>query len=151
MASFEITQHVEAAQERTFELFTSFETMHTMIPDIVRIELLTDGPVCAGTRFKETRTWGKREHSEEMEITAFDPPSGISLLCQSCGARYAFDYSFAANGTGTDVTLRAQITPTNFVAKIMMVLMKMMQKKFIAACRKDMEHVAQAAEECETQ
>ncbi len=57
------------------------------------------------TLSRETRVMLKREATEEMELTAFDPPRGYTLRASSCGAEYTSVFGFRAEGAGTLVEL----------------------------------------------
>ena len=75
-------KQIEAEPEQVFLLFTDIEKFPENLSGIERVELLTAGPVGVGTRFKETRIMFKRETTEEMEVTRFDPPRAlIGTLC----------------------------------------------------------------------
>ena len=65
-ASFTLSRHVETPVDRVFEVFSDIPRSHEMVDQIVRIEMLTDGPVGVGTRWRETRMMFKREATEEL-------------------------------------------------------------------------------------
>ena len=69
MAGFVMTRHVSAPQAMVFEYVTDLRRAPERISGITKMEVLTEGPIRAGTRFKETRMMFKRECTEEMEMT----------------------------------------------------------------------------------
>ena len=111
------------------------------------MEMLTDGPVGLGTRFRETRVMFKREATEEMEVTAFDAPHSYSLGCENHGCRYRTEFRFAPNGSGTDLEMTFGAEPLTKTAKVMSFLMKPMMKTMMKHCSKDLEDLKAAVED----
>jgi len=146
MTGLELRRHVAAPPEKVFAIASDFARAPETIRGIAKLELLTDGPVGVGTRFRETRVFFKREAVEEMEVTAFDPPRGYSLGAESHGCRYLTEYRFEPSGDGTDVVFTFSATPLTTVAKVMCFLMKPMAKMMLKECAKDMDDIARAAE-----
>ncbi len=87
-----------------------------------------------------------REATEEMEITAFDPPRGYSVGCESCGCRYHSAFRFTPNGAGTDVEMVFDAQPLTLAAKIMSFLMKPMIKSVLKECARDLHDLKAAME-----
>ena len=104
MASITVSTHVAAPVERVFEVFTELDKAAERIPDIVGLEILSEGPFGLGTRWRETRVMFKKEATEEMWVTAFDPPKSYSVEAESHGMRYSTLFSFAPDGDGTAVS-----------------------------------------------
>lgn len=147
MARLTLTRHVNAPLDRTFEVFSDLRGAPDRIPEIVSLEILTEGDVGVGTRFKETRKMFGKEATEEMEITAFDPPRAYAVECESCGAIYrsGFTFSPAAQG-GTDVQMEMVVTPVSFFAKVLSPVAGLMMGAMRKALGKDMERLQAAAE-----
>lgn len=119
---------VEAPAERVFEIASDFRNAPQRISGIERLEILTDGPVGKGTRFKETRIMFKKEATEEMEVLEWDPPRSYTLGADSCGMRWRSVVRCTPEGPqrtklemdsgGTPLTLTARLmTPLGFVFK----------------------------------
>ena len=70
MTTFTVKKHVNAPPELVFAKASDFANAPSFIGAIKKVEILTPGPIQAGTRFKETRVMFKREATEEMEVTA---------------------------------------------------------------------------------
>ena len=60
MPSFTLSRRVEALIDAVFAAFSDIPRGHEMIEQITAIEMLTDGPVGVGTRWRETRMMFKR-------------------------------------------------------------------------------------------
>lgn len=139
-----VSQDIAAPIETVFDRAADFGNAANTIEAITKMEMLTEGPVGVGTRFRETRVMFGREATEEMEIVAFERPRGYRLLAESHGSRYESGLSFEEIEGGTRVTMHLEVTPLTLLARIMSVLMKPMMKKMVAICAKDLEDLKNA-------
>lgn len=146
MAQITLEKQVRAPIQRVFAVATNLRDAPKNIPAITKMEVLTEGPVRLGTRFRETRKMFGREATEEMEITAFDPPRSMSVGCESHGCRYRSGFRFDQRDGGTHVEMTFAAEPLTFGAKVMSVLMRPMMKKLMAEVAKDLDAIAAAAE-----
>ena len=147
MARIKVTEHVEAPIERVFALATDFANAPDAIEAITKVEMLTQGPVGKGTRFRETRKMFGREVTEEMEVTSFEPPSHYTLGCESGGCRYHSELRFERSGAGTDVSLTFDAVPLTLLAKVLSVVMRPMMKSMAKACAKDLADMKKLLED----
>ena len=141
-----VTTHVEAPPAAVFAYVSDLRRAPERISAIQRVEVLTDGPVRKGTRFRETRVLFKREATEEMEILAFEPPESYTLGCESCGCRYRSEFRFTPQGQGTLISRSFAATPLTFFAKLCSFLMAPMMKQCAKACEKDLADLKVAFE-----
>lgn len=146
MAAFTVTRHARAPVDKVFQRAADLRRAHETIPAIQKIEVLTEGPIRVGTRFRETRVVFGRAHTEEMEVVAMDPPRSYALRAESCGCLYDTRLDFRPSDGGTEIAMTFQATPQTLFAKVMGVLMKPMLKKMTALCAQDLEALAAAAE-----
>jgi carbon monoxide dehydrogenase subunit G len=117
----EASANITADRARVFAAMTDFANAAERISGIARMEMLTDGPVGVGTRFRETRIMMKREATETMEVTDFRPLESYTLEAHSCGCHYTTKISVADAGPGqTQVTMSFSGVPKTFAAKLMM-------------------------------
>lgn len=138
MAKTQVETRVNADLEKVFSAFADIPRAADHINGITRIEMVTDGDVGKGTRFRETRVMFKKEHTEEMEIVDFQPNKSYTVRCDSCGATYESEILFTPNGDSTTVRMNVNCTPVSFMAKLMspisVIMMgpmkKMMQSDF---------------------
>lgn len=148
MSSFTISKSLHAAPERVFEALTDFANAPGRIQAIKRLEVLTPGPVRAGTRFRETRIMFKREDTQEMEVVEFDPPRRVVIGGDACGCRFRTEFvvSAAAQPAGaaprTEVRMTMTSTALTFFAKVMSVLMRPMLGMMVKHCAKDLDDLA---------
>jgi hypothetical protein len=146
MSRITITRTVRAPRERTFGVFTDFEHAEENLSGVTKLEVLTDGPVGRGTTFRETRIIFKKEATEELTVTEYDPPESIAIGCTSCGVEYSTVYRFRPVEQGTEAELVMTGRPLTLAAKLLSPLSALMagsMKKLIA---KDMDELAAVAE-----
>ncbi|MEM6331460.1 MAG: SRPBCC family protein [Planctomycetota bacterium] len=146
MADLSLTQTIHAPLERVFQLATDLPRAAEHISGVDRIELLTDGPIGAGTRWRETRTMMGRQATEELEITAFDPPRGYTAECDSCGCHFVSTFAMAEVEGGTEVRLTLATTAQSMVAKLMSPLSALTMGAAKKAIEQDLIDLKQAAE-----
>jgi len=146
MAGITIRKHIDAPVEEVFARATDLAKAHEVIRGIEKIELLSEGPVGKGTRFRETRIMFGRQATEEMEILEFEPPRRYTLGAQSHGCRYHSEYLLEPNGPGTVLQMTFEATPLTMVAKIMSVIMKPMMKSMGKLCNQDLDDLKAAIE-----
>ena len=139
MAGFKMTKRVDADPASVFDVFSDMENAAHHVRGIERIEMLTDGPVGVGTRFKETRIMFKREATEEMEFTAWDPGRSFTLGCEACGCRYETTFRFEPDGGGTLVRVETEYEPVTFLSKLMMPFGKLMMGPMKKCIDNDLE------------
>ncbi len=146
MASFKLTRRVEAPIDAVFDIFSDIPRADEMIDDIVRIEMLTDGPVGVGTRWRETRIMFKREATEEMEVTAFNRGKSYTVGCEACGCEYESTWRFQPEGGATLVEFEMGYRPVTFLAKVMSPLGRIMAPMMKTCFEKDFQAMKALAE-----
>ena len=120
MRPMKLSMRFAAPPRKTFEVCADFRNADQRIKNIKRIEVLTDGPIRKGTRFRETRVMFNRECTEEMELVEFQPDSSYTLGCASCGAEWRHRFDFASDGNGgTVVNLEMSCRAVSLFAKLM--------------------------------
>ena len=144
MAKLSVTEWIDAPIERVFELATDLPRAAERIDGIDKIEMLTEGPVGVGTRWKETR--GKMG-TEELFVTEFDPPNGYTVGCDSCGCHIDSRFVFTpTDGGGTEARLDITTRVESLLAKLMVPLMPLMMGGMKKAVAQDLADIKQAAE-----
>ena len=119
MATITVSTLVSAPIERVFEVYTEIDKAVERIPGITALEVLSDGPFGDGTRWRETRVMFKKEATEEMWVTGFDPPRSYTVEAESHGMRYSTLFSFTPEGDGTKVSWAFSGTALTMGTKIM--------------------------------
>jgi uncharacterized protein YndB with AHSA1/START domain len=146
MFEMSISREVNAPPSRVFAVASDLRNAPQFMRAITKLEVLTDGPVRAGTRFRETRKMFGREATEEMEIVAIDPPRSYTIACDNHGCRYRTEMRIEPKGRGSEISMHFRAEPLTFIAKAIGYLMKPLAKKMMKECGKDLEDIAKHAE-----
>jgi carbon monoxide dehydrogenase subunit G len=118
MVGFKITKRVKAPLEDVFELFSDIPKTADRIRGIERVEVLTEGPLRAGTRWRETRIVFKRESTEELEITSFEANKSYTVEGESCGIHHKTEFRFLPEERGTRLEVEFTSRPLTLLAKL---------------------------------
>lgn len=146
MPSVEVRKVIAAPPARVFQIATDLDNIAERMSGIDSAEVLTDGPVGVGTRWRETRTmWGKQA-SEEMWVTTFEAPRLFVVEAESHGSQYRTAFTFEPEGDGTRVTLVFGARPVSLFARIFSILGAAMMKSVRKLLEQDLEDVKRAAE-----
>ena len=113
---------------------------------ITKVEMLSEGPIGIGTRFRETRMMFGREASEEMEITAFAPPNRFATQAQNCGTRYLSEHLFEPVDGGTKVVFAFSGEPVTLMARLTAPLGRLMMPSIVKAIEGDLRDLKVAVE-----
>ncbi|HEY2784187.1 MAG TPA: SRPBCC family protein [Fimbriiglobus sp.] len=137
MKPIAFSEHVTAPQSATFAAFADFPNVAGRIPEILKVEMLTPGPVKKGTRFKETRKMFGKEATETMEVTAYRPPLAYELSAISSGVAFTSTFQFVPEKGGTRVDCTLVTQPQTFFAKLMAPLGWLMKGTMIRCMKRD--------------
>lgn len=134
--SLRLSKKVDAPIGRVFEVFTDLRRAPERISGIKSLEVLTEGPIGVGTKFRETRVMFGREATEQMEITEFRENEMYAVECTSGGTHFRFELEFRPDGAGTMAQMSFDGRPVTKTARALSVLTSLMMK---GACRRAME------------
>ncbi len=146
MAKVTTSQFIAAEPAAVFAAFTDLENTARVVNDILKVEMLTGGPVAIGTRFRETRMMFGKECTEEMEICLFEPDKVYGVRSESCGAVFQSTFHFHPEASGTRVDFEMEVRPQTFFAKLMSPLSSLMMGSVRTAINKDIQAVKQKLE-----
>ena len=73
-------------------------------------ERLDDGPLGTGSRFREQLEVSGQQIDTELEITAYDPPTGAETRTEIRGIDVISGYSLQPSGGGTRLTQTVEAT-----------------------------------------
>ena len=146
MRPITLSKHVNAQPEKVYAAVTDIPGWPSRIGRIERVEMLTDGPVRVGTRFRETRKMMGRECSETMEVMGLEPSRSVVLGAESNGCRYRVEKRFVPENGGTRIDMTFEATPLTFGAKVLSVVFAPMAKMMTKECARDLDDLAAAIE-----
>ncbi|MEM7587328.1 MAG: SRPBCC family protein [Acidobacteriota bacterium] len=147
MATVTLNQQINAPIDAVFARATDFANAASVIGGIQKVDMLTQGEVGPGTRFRETRVMFGREATEEMTVERFEPPNLYTLSAASHGSEYLTSFQLTERDGSTHVEMTFQATPKSLFAKLMNGLLgKMMVKTIVTECSKDLDDLRTAVE-----
>ncbi len=142
-----VSERINAPADAVFAAASDFANAPQRISGIRKTEMLTDGPVGKGTRFRETRVMFGKEATETMEVIDFQPGRSYTLGANSCGTEYRTLVSVRPAGPGSEVTFDFTGTPRTLGARLMCALMGWMVKgACVKAVTKDLADLKVAME-----
>ncbi|MBM80810.1 MAG: polyketide cyclase/dehydrase [Planctomycetaceae bacterium] len=151
MSALTVDIDIKASPQRAFEVFTDLDNASQNVRGIEKMELLTEGPVGIGTRFRETRIMMGKEATEDMEITEFQPGELYAHEAQSHGCHYISTYRFDPAGEITRVSMAFEGRALSILSKIISGalgwMMTGMMRKCILEDLNDLKAVAEQAVE----
>ena len=109
MAQITLEKQVRAPIQRVFAVASNLRDAPKNIPAITKMDVLTEGPVRLGTRFRETRMMFGREATEEMEVTAFELNRTYTVTHRKAGTRIDATFTFEPLDGGTSVSIEFEL------------------------------------------
>jgi Polyketide cyclase / dehydrase and lipid transport len=109
MATIKVSNFVGAPIARVFQQFTDIEHGAGRVAGIKRIEMLTTGPVCRGTRWRETRDVIGVPDSAEMEMTSFERNRTYTITHHKAGVQVTTAFWFEPAVGGTKVSIEFEL------------------------------------------
>lgn len=142
----EVAETISASPEAVFAALANVERWPSLMPDILQVELLTEGPVGVGTRFREVRRMYGREAAEEMTVAELDPPRLFVLTAESHGARYRAEHRIVPSASGCILSLGFEGVPVSALARLMSPLLGFLAGSLERKLRADLTALKTAVE-----
>ncbi|WP_406263250.1 SRPBCC family protein [Streptomyces sp. NBC_00191] len=139
---------IRASPERVWEALTDLQGTERVLSGVERIEVLTEGGFAVGTRWRETRRMLGKEATEEMYVTASEPPERFVVEADSQGAHYVTEFALLTAGpeaTTVRMTFSA-VPPGGFRGLLAKLLGGLGVRAVSRAIAKDLDDVAAAVE-----
>ncbi|MGI8313589.1 SRPBCC family protein [Halobacillus mangrovi] len=115
--------------EEVFEAATDFRKSPEMMDAVVEVEILSDGPVKEGYKFKETREIRGRKASSVIEVTDFEQNKHYSVRSVQNGLDLRYHYKFVETTEGTRVEFKGELYTEGLRNKLAQPLIKRIIKK----------------------
>jgi len=136
---YQLTERFAHPPERVFRLVTDVATHPEWMPNVKRLEMLTDGEMRVGSSWRSTRSFFGREGTEYFEVAAYDPPQRLLLWVDgkrgtSGRGEFRFDYHFDPSNGGTLLTLDGEIDGFDKLGRM---VQRVFMAAFKAAVRRD--------------
>ena len=100
MIQHEVTIHLNRPVEQVFAFLMDTGKLSTWQSNLIKTEQITEGPLRAGSRFREVRRLGRRESEIQGEITVFEPNKRFETKTLT-KPQVMVSYSFEAEDGGT--------------------------------------------------
>ncbi len=146
MIQMNVSTDVAAEPARVFALASDFPNLPGHVAGIIRVEMLTDGPVGVGTRFKETRKFGGRQATETMVVAEFDAPRSYVLKARSCGSIFRSRVRVEPAPGGARLSIETTAKADSLFARLLSPLVGLMAKSMKKCLEDDLAQIKQAAE-----
>jgi uncharacterized protein YndB with AHSA1/START domain len=128
------------AREEVFTYLSDIRNEREWSPTMQSVEMLTDGPLRAGSRYRAK--W-KGAPPNELECVEFDPPHRWVHVSESGMWRVVFEGRVLEIGSGSRLLTRMEITPKGVGRLLMPVFGRMMARQE----RANMRHIRRALDQ----
>jgi carbon monoxide dehydrogenase subunit G len=105
MAGFKRSIIINKAIEDVFDFATNLDNASKFLPGVTKIEMLTDGGMKPGAKFKETR----KGRSAVIEVVEHRRPEAHAASASVMGMRATYWFRFHADPAGTRVEMEADV------------------------------------------
>ncbi|WP_460464092.1 SRPBCC family protein [Arthrobacter pigmenti] len=103
--SISLSRHIAASVEQVWKVVTDIPRAADTLSGVTRVEMFTEPPYGVGTRWRETRTMFGKQATEEMWVTAVNPPRSTVVEAESAGTHYTTSFTIEPEGQGSTLTL----------------------------------------------
>jgi carbon monoxide dehydrogenase subunit G len=122
---------VRAPVGKVFRTLATAEEFSRAVPDIKKIEFLTDRHYGAGTRFRETRMMGSREAVAELSVRELVENDRVRITGDMMNTEWDTLFRVVPAADGTEVQLETTARPRGFLARLCVPMMLGMVRKAI--------------------
>ncbi len=146
MPVLKFQKHVNASPATVYGVASDLEHWADFVRGIERVELLTDGPMRAGTRFRQTRKLPDGETTAEIQVSSFEPPRGFELETLTRGMRITSSQRFLPDISGTLVEVTLEAKPASLAARLWAPFGKLLlrsTKPVVEAALEDLKAIAE--------
>ncbi|MFJ8635827.1 SRPBCC family protein [Streptomyces sp. NPDC093568] len=143
-----VERRVAAGQGPLWEALTDLAGMERVLSGVSRVEVLTSGAFGVGTRWRETRRMFGKEATEEMWVTACEPPERYVVEAESHGTHYISEWQVRADGPSAS-TVRmtfTAVTSGGVAGLLAKILGGLGTRAVTRAIAKDLDDIAAAVE-----
>lgn len=129
-----ITRTINAPVEAVFEAVANISKFTEAVPQIMRVDFLTESRGGVGTRFRETRKMRGREASTVLEVTEYVRNKHVRLVSDAGGTVWDSLFTVAPVGDGesTRLDLVMEARPYRLMARVFVPLMRGVVAKAVA-------------------
>jgi len=119
VARWVVTRTIAAPVDRVFSTVADIAQFSRAIPQIVRVEYLSDVRSGVGTRFRETRLMKSKEITTELEVTEWVGDDHVRLLADSHGTVWDSVFMVRQEQGATVLTLTMDALAGGLIPRLM--------------------------------
>lgn len=119
MASFSHTVEIPRSPAEVFPWLLDEDKVPRWTGGLEAYERLDDGALGRGSRVRQVLEVSGRRIDVELEITAYNPPSGAETRFSTNGIEVVNAYALEPAGTGTRLTQSVDAKPSGFTARML--------------------------------
>lgn len=128
MAGFKRSVVIDRPLDEVFDFASDIANASKFMPSVTKIEMLTEGGMKPGARFKETRGINGKERAAVIEIVDHQRPTVHAARAGMMGMQATYTFRFFPEGAGTRVELEAGVKG-NFLWWLFLGMMARMMEK----------------------
>ena len=138
MARVIVTRSIQAPPGVVFETVADIRRFSQAIPEITKVEMLSEVTSGAGTRFRQTRLMHGKETATELQVTEYVPNERVRIVADSHGTVWDTLFTIAASPPSTALTMRMEAKAYRLLPRILNPLICGLIKKTV---ERDMDAV----------
>lgn len=138
MASFAHTVEIPQPPAEVFPWLLEEDKVPQWTGHLTAYERLDDGALGAGSRVRQVLEVSGRTIDVELEITAYEPPSGARTRFSTNGIEVVSSYALEAAGAGTRLTQTVEAKPSGLTARM---LVPVLQPRLEEKLTQDLERL----------
>lgn len=128
MAGFERSEWINKTPLEIFDFITDPAQAPKVIKGVIGMEKITDGPVGAGTQFRETRLMNGKEETAVLQVVACEPGRNYSVTNVTEAIEVTYHYTFVSEKEGTRVNLTCHVSASGLKKAMVPVVTAVMKK-----------------------
>jgi len=145
MAGFKRSIIINKAIEEVFDFATNLDNASKFLPSVTKIEMLTEGGLKPGAKFKETRNG----RSAVIEVVEHRRPDVHAASAGMMGMRATYWFRFYSDPAGTRVEMEADVQG-NFLWWLFLGMMCRMMEKEDGEYLERLKAAMQSAQDAKT-
>ena len=138
MKSIITTRTIEAPLEFVFETISDVRNFRKAVPQIIKIEFLTDQQQGVGTRSRETRMMNGSEQTVDLEVAELVENQYVRMVSDAGGTIWDTLFKVSPSDGGVELTMQMDVKPYTLFARIMNFFIRGVVVKAVA---RDMDSV----------
>jgi uncharacterized protein YndB with AHSA1/START domain len=138
VASFEHTVEIARPPAEVFPWLLEEDKVPRWTGHLREYTRLDDGTLGAGSRVRQVLEVSGRTIDVQLEVTAYEPPTGAQTRFSTNGIEVVSSYALQAAGAGTRLTQTIEANANGFAARL---LVPVVQPRLEEKLTEDLEHL----------